>query len=124
MGKGFFLWIRRFPTPSLYPLLIFMFVALITGPHTEKLINRYWSKPDFKQYLCKVYMFTKGKKIVNSIFKDSRSQVNLVFLIRYLCFIAFLFLYVAYFIFEWKINFIKGLHYLGESGLLLEQFCS
>lgn len=63
---------------------LYMFVALVTGPHTEKLINRCWSKLDFKKYLC--------KKIVNPIFKDSRSQVNLLFLIKYLfhCFSFFL----------------------------------
>lgn len=67
-------------------------------------------------------MFTKGKKIVNPIFEDSCSQAHLVFIIRYLCFIAFLFLYVVHFIFEWKINFIKGLHDLGESGCSWNNF--
>lgn len=120
-GEGLLSLDQKISNTVFVPLTdLYMFVALITGPHTQKLINRYWSKSDFKKYLCKVYMFTKGKKIVNPIFEDSRSQANLVFLIRYLCFIAFLFLYVAYFIFEWKINFIKGLRDLGESGLPLE----
>ena len=43
------------------------------GPHTEKLVKRYWPKSDFKQYLCKVHMFTKGKKIADPVFTDSHS---------------------------------------------------
>lgn len=61
----------------------------------------------------------QGQKDSNPVFKECHLQANLVFLRRYLCFIAFLFLCVVYFIFEWKIKFITGLCYLGETGLPL-----
>ena len=83
------------------------------GPHTEKLVKRYWPKSDFKQYLCKVHMFTKGKKIADPVFTDSHSQANSVFLIRYR-FHCFSFPPWNIFYIWMEINFIKGLCYLGE----------
>lgn len=61
----------------------------------------------------------RGKKICNPIFKESPLQANLVFLLRYLCLTAFHFLHVAYFVFEWKMKFIKGLCHLDETNLHL-----
>lgn len=60
-------------------------------------------KSDFYKCLC------ERQKDSNPIFKDSPSQVNLVFLLRYLCRTAFHFFHVAHFIFERKMKFIKGL---------------
>lgn len=60
----------------------------------------------------------EGQKDSNVIFKESHSQANLVFLLRFLSFIAFPFSPCSI-IFKWKMKFIKGLYCLDEIDLLL-----
>lgn len=60
----------------------------------------------------------KGQKHSNPIFKESYLQINLVFLLRHLCFIAFFFPLCSIF-YIWMENKIYKRCYLGETVLLL-----